>query len=116
MARWVFRCAIVEVEVAADASARLLYAVIGPQIDLLIFDAAPEALRKHIVPPSPLPIHADRDLVSGEQAGEGRARKLRALIRVDDLRLAVFRKRLFERLDAEVGFQCDRDPPGQRPP
>jgi hypothetical protein len=53
IARWVFQCAIV---VAAEASARLRHAIIGPQIDLLIFDAAPEALRKHIVPPSPLPI------------------------------------------------------------
>ena len=93
--------AIVEVEVATEAISRLLHAVIGPQINLLIFDAAPEALRKHIVPPSPLPIHADCDFVSDEHAGEGGARKLRALIRVDDLRLAVPGQRLLQRLDAE---------------
>jgi hypothetical protein len=47
--------AIVEVEVAADASARLRHAIIGLQIHLLMFDAAPEALVNTLSRQAPLP-------------------------------------------------------------
>src|SRR5262249_55060684 len=36
--------AVVEVEVTADRSARFAHAVVGSQIDLLVFDAAPQPL------------------------------------------------------------------------
>src|SRR5215208_5942476 len=72
--------AVVEVEVTADRSAGLADAVIGPQIHLLIFDAAPQPLDEDIVPPSALAVHADRNAVVGEHAGEGRARELRSQI------------------------------------
>ena len=44
--------AVVEIEIAADRSAGLADAVIGPQIHLLVFDAAPQPLDEDIVPPS----------------------------------------------------------------
>jgi hypothetical protein len=68
--------AIVEVEVAADRGTGLADVVIGPQIHLLVFDAAPQPLDEHVVPPSPFAVHADGDAVAGEQAGEGRAGEL----------------------------------------
>src|SRR5712691_3668183 len=34
IARWVFRCAVVEIEIPPDGSPRIRYAVVGAQIDL----------------------------------------------------------------------------------
>jgi hypothetical protein len=51
--------------------------LIGVQIDLLVFDALPESFNTHVVPPTPVPVHADlnavvcqepRDLQTGELA------------------------------------------------
>src|SRR5438034_206221 len=78
------------------------YVVVSPQIHLLVFDAAPEPLDKDIIPPSPFAVHADGDVVVDQHAGEGLARELRALIRVEDLRPAVLRERLLQHLDAEL--------------
>jgi len=47
--------AIVEVEISADRAAGLADAFISSQIDLLVFDATPQPLNEHVVPPSPLP-------------------------------------------------------------
>jgi hypothetical protein len=46
------------------------------QIDLLVLHRPPKPLDEHVVPPGALAVHADLDLVFGEQAGEGDARKL----------------------------------------
>jgi hypothetical protein len=56
-------------------------------MDLLVLDAAPQALDKHVVPPSRFAVHADRNSVAGEHAGEGPTGELRALVRVEDVRL-----------------------------
>ena len=67
--------AIVEVEISADRAAGLADAFISSQIDLLVFDATPQPLNEHVVPPGPFSIHADGDAVAGtrhrghEQAG-----------------------------------------------
>src|SRR6185436_19631609 len=79
--------AVVEVEVAADRSAGLADAVISPQIHFLVFDAAPQPLDEHVVPPSPLSVHADRNAIVGERAGEGRARGMLLGERRDHARL-----------------------------
>jgi hypothetical protein len=79
--------AVVEVQVMADRTAGLADAVVGLQIHLLIFDAAPQSLDEDIIPPSPFTVHADRNGVVREHTVESRARELRALIRVGDLRL-----------------------------
>jgi hypothetical protein len=97
----VFRCAVVEVQIAANRCARLADAVVGPQIHLLVFDAAPQPLDEHVVAPRALAVHADRNVVVGEHAGEGRARELRTLVGVEDLRLAVLGQSVLQRLDAE---------------
>ncbi len=68
---------IIEVEIAADRMPCVTDAVIGPQIDLLVFDAAPQPLDKNIISPSPFAVHTDRDVVSGEHAGEGRTDRTR---------------------------------------
>src|SRR5947207_2900760 len=47
---------VIEVEISADRAARLADAVIGPQVHLLVFDAAPELVRS-------------RDLHAGQEVG-----------------------------------------------
>src|SRR5208283_1412668 len=105
--------AIVEVQVAADGSAGLADAVVGSQIHLLVFDATPQPLDEDIVPPSPFAVHADRNAVVGEYAGECRAGELRALVGIEDVRLAVPSQGILQRLDAECRLHGDRYAPRQ---
>ena len=105
--------AIVKVDITPDRLPRLADTVERPQIHLLVFDAAPQPFNKHIIPPSPFTVHADRDLVADEHAGEGATCKLRTLIGVEDLRLAMLCQSFFQRLDAERCLHRDRQPPRQ---
>ena len=81
--------AVVEVDVAAERSSRLVDAVIGPQIHLLVFDSAPEALEEHVIAPRAPADHGDRNLVLDQDVGVGVTRELAALVRVEDLRIAM---------------------------
>src|SRR5450631_4232385 len=83
---------VIKVEIPADRMSRLANAFVGPQVHLLVFDAAPQPLDEDVVAPCALAVHADRNAVAGEQAGESRAGKLRALVGVEYLRLAVTAK------------------------
>src|SRR5258708_12519540 len=107
--------AIIEVEVTAERVPRLANAFVGPQIYLLVFDAAPQPLDEHVVPPCSFAIHADRDAVAGERAGEGRAGELRALVGIADFGLAVTSEGVLQCLDAEARLHRDRQPPRQNP-
>src|ERR1035437_2029106 len=93
---------IVKVQIPADGGARVADAFIGSQINLLVFDAAPEPLDEHIFAPGGLAVHADRDFVFYQHASKSLAGELASLIRVEDLRLAVFRQSLLQRLDAKI--------------
>src|ERR1700761_7526854 len=106
---------VVKVEIPANRMSCLADALVGSQIDLLVFDAAPQPFDEHVVAPSPFAVHADGDAVAGEQAGEGRAGELRALIGIEDLRLAVSGQSIFQRLDAQRRLHRDRQPPRQNP-
>lgn len=101
------------VDVSAERSPRFRHAGVGPKIDLLVFDRPPEPLDEHVVAPCALAVHADGDLVLLQQIGEGHTGELAALIRVEDLGLAVFGQSLLDSLDAECRVHGDREPPGQ---
>src|ERR1700730_17727727 len=77
-------------------------------IHLLLFAGPPQALDSAVVSPGAFPIHADLDLVLEQQAGEGDAGELGALIGVEDLGLAVSGKSLLDRLETELRFQRNR--------
>jgi hypothetical protein len=104
---------IVELDVPAERRARLAHRVVGTQIHLLVFDRPPQPLDEHVVAPSSLAVHADRDLPATERAGECSTSELAALVGVEDLRLAEPRQRFFERFDAERRLHRDRQPPRQ---
>src|SRR4029077_7436572 len=105
--------AIVEVEVAPDRCARLGRGVVGPEIHLLVLDAAPQPLDEDVVPPNALAVHADSDPVFDQHAGECRAGELAALIGVAYLRIAVASESILKRLDAERRLHRDRYAPRQ---
>lgn len=86
--------AVVEVQISADRSAGLADAVVGSEIDLLVFDRAPEPLDENVVPPRSLAVHADGDGLPQKEAGEVGAGELAPLIRVENLWPAVLRQRL----------------------
>ena len=77
---------IVEHQPVADALFGLGRTIIGFEIDLLMFQSAPEALDKHIVHPASLAIHADLDVMVFEYIREVLAGKLTAASRLLDKR------------------------------
>lgn len=106
----------VEGQISADPGACLGHAGICPQVDLFVFDGAPQALDKDIVAPRALAIHADLDLAGGQHLDELGRGELAALICVEDLGRAVTCQRLLDSFHAKIGLQRDRHPPGQHPP
>jgi len=66
------------------------------QIDLFVFDGAPQALDEHVVAPAALAVHADLDMLRAQHIEERRAGKLRALIGVEYLRRAEAIERVLE--------------------
>src|SRR5450756_2308206 len=105
--------AIIKVQIAADRSAGLADVVVGLEINLLVFNAAPQPFDEHVVPPCSLAVHADGDLVFDQHASECRAGELAALIRVEDLRLPMASESVLNGLEAERRRQRDRYPPRQ---
>src|SRR6201987_6301416 len=100
--------AIVEDEIAPKGAAGFPDALVSSQIHLLVFDASPQTLNKHVVSPSPLAIHTDRYFPVGKDTGERRAGELAALICVEDGRLPGTRQCIFKGSNAEHGFHGDR--------
>jgi hypothetical protein len=75
--------AVAEAEMAADPGADLRHAGIGVQMDLLVFDGAPEALDEDVVSPGPLAVHADPDFAGAQhldEVGRGELAALDALL------------------------------------
>src|SRR5271168_1620042 len=99
---------IEKVEVPAQRSARFCDGVVSLEIDLLVLHRSPQPLDEHVVAPGALAVHADGDPVLLEDAGEGLAGELTALVTVENLGLSVFADSLFESLDAEASLHRDR--------
>src|ERR1019366_834493 len=102
-----------EIDVAADLCSGLLDRLVGVQIDMLILDRLPEPLDENIVAPASFAIHADGDACLLEPPGEGFTGELTALIRVEDLGLAVLGQGFFQRCQTEGCVHRDRQRPSQ---
>src|SRR5205807_7225466 len=94
---------VVEGHPPADAGARLAAVGIGLQMDLFIFDRAPQPFDEDVVHEAATPVHRNRDARSFESVGERGAGELRALVGVEYLRLPVAKQSLLQSLDAEAG-------------
>ena len=76
---------IVEIEKATNAGASLPHNIIGVQIDFLVLERAPETLDENVVCESAFTVHTDLYFPLKQHAGEVIGRKLRALIRIENL-------------------------------
>jgi hypothetical protein len=61
---------VVEAQPSSDPNLRLGDAGVSVQVDLLVFQAAPQSLDKDVVHAAAFAIHADRDPAALEHAGE----------------------------------------------
>ena len=104
---------IIEINPLADARPCFPAVGVGFQMDLLIFDRAPQPLDEDVVQEAAAAVHRDRDPGRQQLAGERGAGELRALVGVEYARRAVTRQRLLQRLDAEPAVHRVRQPPGQ---
>src|ERR1700675_4258108 len=93
--------AIIEIQISAEGSPRDADAVVGMQINLLVFDRFPNALDENIVAPGALAVHADRDLAGDQNARKGFPRELAALISIENPPGPLFLQSLFQRFDTE---------------
>ena len=97
---------VVEGQIFANRGSRVRDGVIGAQVNLLVLDGPPEPLDEDVVAPCPSSVHADGDAIVAQQAGEGHAGKLAALVAVEDFGGAVFTQSLLNRLDAKCSRPC----------
>src|SRR5450830_449711 len=104
---------IVKAKVTADRDASLGDRVVRFQINLLVFDRSPQALDEHIIPPRSFAIHADGDAGLEKNLGEAGAGEFAAFIRIKNVRPAVASHGFLQRLDAELRFHGDRQPPSE---
>ena len=105
---------VVKVQPGANARLGLSNRSVCVQVHVLILQASPQPLNKNVVHTPALTVHADLDTVGFQHAGEVGAGKLTALIGIEDFRSPEPPQRFFQSIDAEVGVQCVRYPPGQR--
>jgi hypothetical protein len=78
-----------------------------------MFDVPPEALDEDVVEHSPAPIHADDDAFAGQHVGKGFAGELRALIAVEDFRLAMGAQGILQAIHTEHRVHAVADPPAE---
>lgn len=93
---------IVEANVSLESGSGVRDAVVGPEINLLVLDGLPQAFNEQIVPPAAFAVHRDADLMIPKHRDKVSARKLRALIGVEDLRLAIAIEGFLQGFDTEV--------------
>ena len=104
---------VVKVQPDANAGLGLGHCRIGIEVDLLVFETAPQPLDEDVVHAPALAIHADRDAMPLQGAGKVVTGKLAALVGIEDFRSAIARERFLERLDAKIGVERVGEAPGQ---
>ena len=80
---------VVECQIPAQAFSGGRDAVVGAQIDLLVFDRSPQPLDKDIVAPGVFAVHTDLDFGVLQRLDEVDRGELADLIRIHDIRLEV---------------------------
>lgn len=82
------------------------------QVNVFVFDAAPETFDKHVVEGTPATIHTDQDLSLAQDPSKFWAGELTALIGVEDHRFSG-RQGVLQGAEAEQVVQGVRELPGQ---
>jgi Protein of unknown function (DUF2699). len=107
---------VVKGDPSADTCSGFRFGFIGVQVHVLVFERAPEAFNEHIVQPAATAVHGDADSIIPQDAREGKAGKLAALIGVEDIRRAMFRQGLFQGGKAKIRLHGVGQPPRQHFP
>src|SRR5664280_2479357 len=76
--------------------------------NLFVLDRFPDALDEDIIAPRTLAIHADGDVVGDQNAREGFAGELAALVGVENVWRPLFRQGLLQRFNTEGRLHRDR--------
>src|SRR5215468_3055764 len=74
---------IVKLDPSGDSGFGLVAIRITLEIDVLVFERAPQPLDEHVVHPAPATVHRDPDAGGGQRAGEGGAGELAALVGIE---------------------------------
>src|SRR5499427_1167308 len=85
---------------------------ISMEVDLFVFEAAPQPLDKDVVHAPALAVHADHDAMPLQGAGKVVTGEVAPLVGIEDFRPAMARKRFPERLDAKIGVERVGETPG----
>ena len=88
---------VVVADPTTDPCSCLTAGLEGIEVDAFVFQRSPQPLDEDVVHPAATTIHRDTDVGILQGVGEGKAGELRALIRVEDLRLAEARDGLLQR-------------------
>ena len=83
------------------------------QVDLLIFDASPQALNEYVIPPASLAVHADGYVVLLQQPSKLMTGKLASLIGIEDVGLTMPVDGFLHGLNAKVRCQRIGQTPGK---
>src|SRR6201989_79508 len=104
---------VVKVQPATNASLGFGHSRISVEVDLLVFETAPQPLDEDVVHAPALAVHADRDAIPLQGAGKIVTGELAALVGIEDFRSAIARERFLECLDAKIGVERVGEAPGQ---
>ena len=84
---------VVVADPATDPGSCLAARLEGIEEDALVFEGSPQPLDEDVVHPAATAVHGDANAGGLERVGKGEAGELAALIRVEDVRSAVFDSR-----------------------
>ena len=96
---------VVEAEPGANPSLGLGNALIGIEVDFLVFEAAPQPLDQDVVHAAALAVHTDHHPVPLQCPGEIVAGELAALVGIEDLGAAVASERFLECIDTKISAE-----------
>src|ERR1700748_2256514 len=96
---------VVKVQPATNASLSFGHSRISMEVDLLVLETAPQPLDKDVVHAPALAVHADRDAMPLQDAGEVVTGELAALVGIENLWATMARERFLERLNAKIGVE-----------
>src|SRR5690606_13651659 len=105
-----------EVEVAVEVRVRIHDRDIAAQVDLLVFDGAPQSLDENIVERATLAIHGEPHAQIEQRLRELDRGELTTLVGVEDLRHAVRGDRAGHRAHAEGRVERVGQLPGEHAP
>ena len=107
---------VVEVDPCVDSVPGFLGIRERVQKHAFILQRPPESLHHHVVAPTTLTIHADRDAMAPQHVQKRGTRELRSLIGVEDPRRPIPLQSLVQGFHAESRVHRVRQPPRQNPP